>query len=86
MSDITLQPTEQKTVLFYDDEITAVRMSDGRVLIPVRPLVERLGIDWNGQRRRIIRDAVLKDEVASVDVTSTQGPEQKRAMVCLPLD
>lgn len=86
MSDITLQPSEQKTVLFYDDEITAVRMNDGRVLIPVRPLVERLGIDWNGQRRRIIRDAVLKDEVTSVDVTSTQGPEQKRAMLCLPLD
>ena len=82
-----LTPTEQKTVLFYDDEITAVRMSDGRVFIPVRPLVERLGIDWNGQRRRINRDAVLSEEVTSVDVTSTQGDvEQRRAMVCLPLD
>ena len=82
-----LQPAEQKTVLFYDDEITAVRLEDGRVFIPMRPLIERLGIDWNGQRRRINRDAVLKDEVTSVDVTSTQGDvEQRRAMVCLPLD
>lgn len=87
MSEKALQPTEQKTVLFYDDEITAVRLADGRVFIPVRPLIERLGIDWNGQRRRINRDAVLKDEVTSVDVTSTQGDvEQRRAMLCLPLD
>lgn len=82
-----VQPAEQKTVLFYDDEITAVRLEDGRVFIPMRPLIERLGIDWNGQRRRINRDAVLKDEVTSVDVTSTQGDvEQRRAMLCLPLD
>lgn len=88
MTDKAIQPTEQKTVLFYDDEITAVRLADGRVFIPVRPLVERLGIDWNGQRRRIIRDAVMSEEVASVDVTSTQGDgaEQRRAMLCLPLD
>lgn len=82
-----LQPVEQKTVLFYDDEITAVRLDDGRVFIPMRPFIERLGIDWNGQRRRINRDAVLKDEVTSVDVTSTQGDvAQRRAMLCLPLD
>jgi len=87
MSDKTLEPIEQKTVLFYDDEITAVRLEDGRVFIPVRPLVERLGVDWNGQRRRINRDAVLSEEVTSVDVTSTQGgAEQRRAMLCLPLD
>lgn len=87
MTDKALQPNEQKQVLFYNDEITAVRLEDGRVFIPIRPLVERLGIDWNGQRRRINRDAVLKDEVTSVDVTSTQGDvEQRRAMLCLPLD
>lgn len=83
----SLTPIEQKEVVFYDDEVTAVRLSDGRVFVPVRPLVERLGVDWNGQRRRINRDAVLSEEVVSVDVTSTQGgPEQRRAMLCLPLD
>jgi len=83
---VAVQPKEQKSVLFYDDEITAMHLEDGRVFIPMRPLIERLGIDWNG-RRRINRDAELKDEVTSVDVTSTQGDvEQRRAMLCLPLD
>jgi hypothetical protein len=79
-----LVPTEQKTVLFYDDEITAVRMSDGRVMIPVRPLCDRLGVAWSPQLRRINRDAVLADEVQGVTVTVTPGGKQE--MTCLPLD
>ena len=84
MNDNTLQPIEQKQVLFYEDKITAVRLSDGSIFIPIRPLVERLGVDWNGQRRRINRDPVLSEEVKGVDVTSTPGGRQE--MLCLPLD
>ena len=79
-----LTPTEQKTVLFYDDEITAVRLADGRVMIPVRPLCDRLGVAWSPQLRRINRDAVLADEVQGVTVTVTPGGQQ--GMMCLPLD
>lgn len=39
-----VQPAEQKTVLFYDDEITAVRLEDGRVYIPIRPICDTLGL------------------------------------------
>ncbi|MCB8988840.1 MAG: ORF6C domain-containing protein [Ardenticatenaceae bacterium] len=84
MSDNALQPMEQKTVLFYDDEITAVRLADGRVMIPVRPLCDRLGVAWSPQLRRINRDAVLADEVQGVTVTVTPGGKQE--MMCLPLD
>ena len=79
-----LVPVEQKTVDFYGDTLVAVRAGDGTVYVPVRPICDVLGIDWNGQRRRINRDAVLAQEARGVDVTSTPGGRQ--SMVCLPLD
>ncbi|WP_420632352.1 phage antirepressor N-terminal domain-containing protein [Candidatus Leptofilum sp.] len=70
-SNQELQIAEQKTVIFYDDEITAVRLSDGRVFIPVRPICETLGLDWSAQYRRINGDLVLADVAMSVVVTAT---------------
>ena len=78
---------EQKEVDFYGDDLTAVRVASGDVFIPIRPICERLGVDWNGQRRRINRDPVLRDELRTVDVTSTEGSrEVTRGVLCLPLD
>lgn len=83
----TLMPVEQKTVEFYGDEVTAVRLKDGRVFVPVKPICELLGVDWNGQRRRINRDPVMSVSMATVDVTSTEGERVvARAVLCLPLD
>lgn len=88
MSNITLQPLEQKTVNFYGDEITAVRIDDGRIMIPIRPICEILGINWDGQRQRIGRDSILSVEATNctVVITAQDGTEQGRAMTCLPLD
>lgn len=86
MSDKALVPIEQRTVIFYDDEITAVLVDDDGhrvVYVPVRPVCDFLGIDWNGQRRRINRDPVLSSEIQRVDVTSTRRGTQP--MLCLPL-
>ena len=30
-------PVEQKTILFDEDELTAVRTGDGRIFVPVAP-------------------------------------------------
>ena len=76
MTESALVPVEQKTILFYEDEITAVRTGDGRVFVPIRPIVERLGLSWSGQRERINRDRVLSEEVATVRVTRTEGDRQ----------
>jgi hypothetical protein len=86
-----LVPVEQKTVEFYGDELTAVRVDlEGQsfVYIPVRPICDYLGVDWSAQYRRINRDPVLAPElVPCVVVTATQGqPDQRREMLCLPLD
>lgn len=90
MTNKALQPVEQKTVLFYDDEITAVRLQDGRVYIPLRPVCDLLGIDWSAQRQRINRDPILSEVVSGVVVTPSPLAESKFAnpqeMLCIPLD
>lgn len=90
-SEQKLQIAEQKTVLFYDDEVTAVRLQDGSVFIPVRPICETLGLDWSAQYRRITNDLVLGDVAMSVAVTTTDIEKGSRRpltseMICLPLD
>lgn len=84
--DKALVPVEQRQVEFYEDEITAVRLPDGRVFVPVRPLVESLGLSWSSQLQRIRRDSVLKSELLSVFVTNTESERGGRDVQCLPLD
>lgn len=83
----TLVPVEQKEVEFYGDGIIAVRIADGSIHVPVRPICDLLGVDWAGQRRRINRDTVLSGEMRSVAVTSMEGDRLvTRDMQCLPVD
>ena len=90
MSDTALIPVEQKKVVFYDDEITAVLVQIGdeeKVYVPIKPVCDFLGVSWSGQRRRINRDAVLSEETRSVNVTFTEPTRTRQiSMICLPLD
>lgn len=88
MSNNALEPIEQREVLFYEDEVTAVLVHSDegdQVLIPIRPLCDRLGIAWSAQRQRILRDPVLSEELVPVIVTIT-GTGQKVESLCLPLE
>jgi hypothetical protein len=95
MSDETaLIPVEQREITFYEDQITAVLVEeeDGerRVYVPIRPLVDALGMAWSGQYERIQRDPVLSDVAMSVRVTRTDiDPESRRPhtseLLALPL-
>lgn len=82
--ELAAQAVEQKVVRFYEDEIIAVRLSDNAVYIPLRPICEMLNINWSSQRKRIQRDEILREELQSVVVMTTDRGE--REMVCLPLD
>jgi len=90
MSESALIPIEQKTVVFYDDEITAVLVdadNQPQVYVPVRPICEQLGLAWSSQLQRIRRDPILSEEILGVFVTNTPktgGGTQE--MMCLPLD
>jgi hypothetical protein len=90
MTDKALAPIEQKQVVFYDDEITAVLVQIGgeeKVYVPVRPVCDFLGVSWTGQLRRINRDAVLSEEIRSVNVTFTEPTRTRQiSTLCLPLD
>lgn len=90
MTESALVPIEQKQVVFYDDEITAVLVQiedDEIVYVPIRPICDFLGVSWTGQRRRINRDAVLSEEIRSVNVTFTEPTRTRQiSMLCLPLD
>lgn len=90
MTERALVPIEQKQVVFYDDEITAVLVQlegDEKVYVPIRPICDFLGVSWTGQRRRINRDAVLSEEIRSVNVTFTEPTRTRQiSMLCLPLD
>jgi hypothetical protein len=83
-----LVPVEERTVIFYDDELTAVLVRVGdedQVFVPVRPLCDYLGVDWSAQRKRIVGDPVLSEVARSVAVTATEAGG-KREMLCLPLE
>lgn len=54
-----LQITEQKTVLFYDDELTAVRANDGHIYVSLRQMCDALGVTRQSQVKRIKNHAVL---------------------------
>lgn len=68
-------------VPFDDDTIEAVPES-GRVLIPMRPLCERLGLDAASQRHRVARAAWATEVVT----TSVGADGRTRELFCLDLD
>jgi hypothetical protein len=95
MSDkeMALLPIEQKQVVFYEDEITAVLVKENdqqEIYVPLRPICDLLGIDWRSQYRRVRRDPVLSKYLAGVVVMTTPDPLTggggPQPTNCLPLD
>lgn len=67
---------------FRGDTVTAVREGD-QVLVAVKPIIERLGLDWEAQRQRITRDDVLASSTCMIRVETPAG---QRETVALPLE
>jgi hypothetical protein len=91
MNEQALLPVEEKTVLFYEDEITAVvveRNDKREIYAPLRPICDYLGMDWSAQRQRLNRDPVLSKYVSGVVITPTPISKytNPQEMVCLRLD
>lgn len=77
-----------KTAEIYEDQAIAVRLASGEVFVPLRPIVERLGLDWASQTRRITRDLILSKEQKRVVVKTTDSrlESMMQVMLCLPLN
>ena len=87
-ADAPLVPLEERTVLFYEDEIKGVIIrshldEEPAIYVPVRPLCDFLGVAWTAQRRRLLEDPVLAQEVVGAVVETAGGPQE---MLCIPLD
>lgn len=66
---------DQRQIVFYGDELIAVRTSDGEVYAALSQMCDALGIDAQGQARRIQRHTVLVNGLIWVDILSTQMRE-----------
>ncbi|MBK9055986.1 MAG: phage antirepressor N-terminal domain-containing protein [Chloroflexi bacterium] len=91
MDEQSLEPIREVTIDFYGDEIPAALVvideaGQQVVYVPVRPLVEYMGLSWPAQWERINRDAVLSQMVRGVRVTRTPEQGGSQVMLCLPLD
>lgn len=67
---------------FHGDRLLGVE-AEGPVMIPVKPICDALGLDWEGQRQRIERHPVLSKGACIIQVPF--GPGGKQGMACLPL-
>jgi hypothetical protein len=89
-----LVPIEQRSVDFHGEQLTAVLgTSDNDVpiiLVPVKPLVEYLGLDWRSQRHRIQRDPVLSEVAQGVVIMTPPSPTGRgggrQRMLALPVE
>lgn len=61
---------------FHGDKLTVIHHEDGRRLVVMKPIAERLGLDWSAQYRRILRDDVLSKGVAMMAIPSEGGKQE----------
>jgi hypothetical protein len=95
-SGIALVPIDVRGVDFYGEPVIGALVDaddERQVYVPIRPICERLGIDWSGQYQRIKRDDVLNaalrtvriERSESVGVTHTKSRRGDPNSLCLPL-
>jgi len=72
------------TVDFHGDPVTCIKNGDG-VRIVMRPIVEKFGLEWTHQLRRLKNDPVLSQVVAEYATTSTGTDGKTYQVKSLPL-
>lgn len=77
------QVVKFETIEFHGKELKALSYN-GTPYVAMKPLVESMGLLWEGQRQRIQRDTVLNSTTSSLKVVAEDG--KTREMLCLPVD
>jgi len=78
-------PVEQDTVLLYGLPIIAVRLPDGRIAAVLDSFCSALGLQIQGQARRIRADDVIGDQLLSVRILTEGGPQTMRVLTAWAL-
>lgn len=68
-------------VKFYGDQLWGYRQDDD-VFVGVKPIVEGMGLAWNGQLERLKRDPILNEGMRITRIPSSGGDQEA---VCLRL-
>lgn len=71
-----LVAVEQKEVLFYDDDLTAIKANDGQIYVSIRHVCQVLDIDDNAQRQRIRRHTILDGGLMVCNLHTIQGARE----------
>ncbi|NCC33407.1 MAG: hypothetical protein EOM24_15530 [Chloroflexia bacterium] len=82
-------PLAERTGDVAGDELRAVISAvsnERRIDVPVRSLCDSLGLDWLGQRQRLMCDEVLVREVRFVVMTPTHPEGGDPESLALPLE
>jgi hypothetical protein len=70
-------------VPFYGNEIIVIE-KNGKRLVPMKPIVEALGLAWRDQQKMIANDPVLSSTRCVTHLVAEDG--KQREMICLPLE
>jgi P22_AR N-terminal domain len=81
-SEQALEPVEQESIVFHEQDIVAVRLADGRICVVLRWICESLKLAPNPQVRRIERTAATAEELVRVKV-QTRGGRQTMPAITL---
>lgn len=84
-----LVPTEERTLIFYGDDLVAFEVVENeqpKVYIPLKLISDHLGLSWTGQFERVKRDPVLSEVVKGIRVTRTATEGGSQTMMALPIE
>jgi hypothetical protein len=80
---VQIKVGEPTQIEFYGDYLIAIY--DGEtVWVAVKPIIENLGLKWEGQYRKIMADPVLSQVIDEKSITARDG--KKYMSLCLPLE
>lgn len=76
--------SKQKISFINGVEISAEVSANGQVYIPVKPICQAIGVQFEAQYHRISRHYILSSTMSTVDIVAADG--KTREMICLPLE
>lgn len=68
------------SVPFHNDTLTAT-LVNSVPYVAIKPICEKLGIDWNGQYQRILRHPVLKSTMCMIHTVAADGKIRELSML-----
>ena len=77
-----LVQVKSQTIVFNNQKLITFE-KDGIQYTAIKPICENIGIDWESQRQRIVRDDVLNSTACMIKVVAEDG--RVREMLSLPL-